>query len=218
MVTPQSGDDANIEADGTPDEQRAAARNRFVYAIAAFDAANAQDPNRDVDEHGVEHPRELLYAQRMSVRLLQYRPDAPETLRLAARAQHLRRWTIPRASYPQGRSGYHRWRNALKTYHADTAGAILREAGYDDASIARVRELLAKENLRQDADAQCLEDVVCLVFLQFYCADFARPRPPEKVSDILRKTWAKMSPRGREAALSLPLPAATRARIEQALQ
>jgi hypothetical protein len=189
---------------------------RYDDAIARIDAANAEDPNR-VRVDGAERPAELVYAERMSEALAQLHPEAPEELRLAARAQHIRRWTVPRASYPAGRAGYHRWRNDLKRRHADWTGAILAEAGYGANEIARVGALIRKEDLKSDAWAQALEDVACLVFLRHYADAFAVKHERAKVIDILRKTWGKMSEEGRRAALCLPLSPALRARLEGAL-
>lgn len=189
---------------------------RFQHAIARFDAANAEDPHPEVFA-GVTYPKELLYAQRMTAWLDRLAPDASEALRLAARCQHIRRWMIPRRDYPMDRHGYLRWRTTLAQFHADTAGAILREVGYDDATIRRVQSLLRKQELKRDADVQCLEDVICLVFLESYCADFAGRHEATKVIDILRKTWKKMSPRGREVARTLPLSAAAQQLLAAAL-
>ena len=137
---------------------------RFAEALRRFDAANAEDPNTEVYE-GKTYPKELLYAQRMTVWLDQLAPDASEVLQLAARCQHIRRWMIPRRDYPMDRRGYLRWRTTLYTFHAETGGDILRDVGYDDATISRVQTLLRKERLKRDAEVQCLEDVICLVFL-----------------------------------------------------
>jgi signal recognition particle subunit SEC65 len=189
---------------------------RFEAAIAAFDAANAEDPNRELVE-GREVPKELAYARRMTHWLERLYPEASEPLRLAARSQHIRRWTHPRENYPMDRIGYLKWRSALKAYHAETAGGIMAEVGYDSASIERVGSLLRKERLKRDPEAQALEDVVCLVFLEHYFADFAVKHEPDKIIDILRKTWTKMSPRGREAALALPMPEEAGALVERAL-
>lgn len=189
---------------------------RYAAAIAAIDAANQEDPNRELWE-GEEHPKELLYSQRMSGWLERFAPDASEALRLAVRAQHIRRWTIPRSDYPEGRAGYKRWRSDLAGFHAATAGEILAEVGYDDATIRRVQGLIRKEQLKRDAEAQCLEDVVCLVFLENYFADFAQKHDEEKLIDILQKTWKKMSPDGHEAALGLALPAGAQEIVEKAL-
>lgn len=186
--------------------------DRFRAAIGRFDAANATDPRRERDAAGAEHPTELLYAQRMSEMLERFAPDASETVRLAARCQHIRRWEIPRDSYPRTPEGYKAWRTRLMDFHADAAGAILREVGYDEGTLSRVQSLLRKERLKRDAETQLLEDVIGLVFLEHYLEGFVADHPDydeAKLADILRKTWLKMSPCGREAALTLvELPAA----------
>lgn len=189
---------------------------RFEVAIARIDAANAEDPNTE-EANGVSHPKELLYGQRMTAWLDRLSPDACEALKLAARAQHIRRWAIPRRDYPMTRTGYLKWRTTLYRFHAEAAAGILREVGYDDATVAAVRSLLGKERLKRDADAQCLEDVACLVFLEHHLADFAPQYDEQKVLAILRKTWKKMSPRGRAAASRSDLPPAARALLDRAL-
>ena len=189
---------------------------RFETAIARFDAANAEDPNTE-EMDGVSQPKELLYAQRITAWLDKLTPDASEALRLAARAQHIRRWAIPRRDYPMTRTGYLKWRTTLYRFHADTAGDILREVGYDDAMVAAVQSLLRKERLKRNPDMQCLEDVICLVFLESYFANFAPQYDEQKVIDILRKTWRKMSPQGQSAARGLALPPAAHALLEKAL-
>ena len=189
---------------------------RFHAAIARFDAANADDPTTEVFE-GVVYPKELLYAQRMTAWLDKLVPEASEALRLAVRCQHIQRWSIPRHTYPMDRHGYLRWRTTLAKFHADTAAAILRDVGYDDATIPRVQTLLRKERLKRDPEVQCLEDVICLVFLESYFAAFATQHDTMKVLDIVRKTWQKMSPRGHEVALTLPMSPEARQLVAQAL-
>ena len=139
----------------------------------------------------------------MTERLAAFTPDAPETVKLAARAQHIRRWEVPRESYPEGRAGYLKWRTDLYKRHGETAGQIMREVGYDDVTIDRVKTLLRKRGLKTDPDVQLLEDVICLVFLQHYFHDFAKKHEDEKLISIIRKTWSKMSERAHEAALAL---------------
>jgi hypothetical protein len=181
---------------------------RFGRALAGFDAANGEDPNRESDG-GLPRPKELLYAERMTAMLARFAPQASETLRLAARCQHIQRWKIPRADYPMTRAGYQQWRLRLRDFHAERAGAILREAGYDDATIGRVGSLIRKERLKADAEAQTLEDIVDLVFLESYLEDFVAKHAgydEAKFVDILRKTARKMSARGRAAALTLITP------------
>ena len=178
---------------------------RFARATAAFDAANREDPNREtVDGH--VRPKELLYAERLTAMLTRFAPDATLPLRLAARCQHVERWKIPRADYPMTRAGYERWRSRLRDYHAERARAILQEAGYDNVTIGRVSSLIRKEALKTDAQAQTLEDVVALVFMESYLDDFVAKHPgydEAKVVDILKKTARKMSARGRASALTL---------------
>jgi hypothetical protein len=183
----------------------------LACAIARFDAANAEDPNREVAD-GREQGKALVYALRMTSMLARFAPDASVPLRLAARCQHLQRWKVPRSDYPMTRAGYHRWRARLRDFHADLAAATLRDVGYDDATIARVRSLIRKEGLKTDPDAQALEDVVALVFLESYLDEFVAGHgdyPAEKFVDILAKTARKMSARGRDAALAaIALPPA----------
>ena len=192
-------------------------QQRFRAAIERIDAANSEDPNREVWD-GQEHPKELLYAQRMSESLEHLAPDAPEVVRLAVRAQHIQRWKIGRTQYPKDRQGYRAWRTELGRFHAETAATILREVGYGPETIGRVQSLLQKKQLKVDPDCQLLEDVICLVFLRYYFADFAEEHDEAKVINILRRTWKKMSPRGQQAALEIELPAPLRTLVEKAIQ
>jgi len=178
---------------------------RFDRALARIDAANALDPNRET-VGGRERPKELVYAERMTAMLRRFAPDASEILRLAVRCQHIQRWTIARSEYAMDRIGYLQWRKRLYKFHAQTAGDILRDAGYDEATIERVGTLLKKEGIKSDADVQTLEDVVDLVFLESYLADFVARHGQydlAKFTDILAKTAKKMSARGRESAVTL---------------
>lgn len=179
--------------------------DRFDRVVALIDEANAADPHRIVDG-GIERPAELVYGERMSARLAAFRADASEALRVAARAQHLERWKLPRSAYPMDKAGYFRWRNEQKRRHAERVAALMEAAGYDAAAGERVQSLVRKENLKRDAEAQALEDVACLVFLEHYLADFAAGRDAGQLADIVAKTWRKMSAAAHRAALDL-LPA-----------
>jgi len=190
--------------------------SKFTEAISLIDLANAVDPNLDWFD-GQEHPKELLYSQRMTSGLEKLEPTASEALRLAARGQHLCRWTIPRDSYPLDRAGYHRWRSDCQQMHAKKLADILRSVGYDETTIGRVQSLVRKELMKLDSEAQLLEDVVCLVFLENYFAEFAREHDEPKLIEIVRKTWKKMSDRGHQAALTLPLSDDCRRIVEKAL-
>lgn len=192
-------------------------RLRERKAIERIDAANGGDPNREV-AGGKARPKELLYSERMSGWLKRLAPGASEALRLAVRAQHIRRWEIPRGRYPAGKAGYHEWRTFLYGFHAEAAGKILREAGYDEATISRVGQLIRKENLKTDPEAQALEDAAALVFLESYFAEFSKQHDEAKLVTILRKTWRKMSKAGRGAALALPFPPALGRIVAQAVE
>ncbi len=189
---------------------------RFRAAIERMDAFNRADPNRETVA-GQDYPKELLYAERMTAWLARLAPEASEALRLAARSQHIGRWTLPRSNYPMERRGYHQWRTELARFHARTAREIMLEAGYDEAIIARVENLLKKTNLKNDPEAQLLEDTACLVFLKHYFSAFAQKHDEQKLIEILQKTWKKMSAQAQQMALTLTLADADRALIEKAL-
>lgn len=181
--------------------------DRFERAITLFDAANAEDPNAEDGQ-----PKELLYSRRMTEMLERFAPDASEAVRLAVRVQHICRWKVPRNSYPMDRNGYLQWRTGLYKFHAETAGQLMRQAGYDEAMIERVQTAVGKKGLKVNAETQLLEDVVDLVFIEHYMLGFAGQHAEyaeEKWLDIVRKTWKKMSDAGRAFALSgqLKLPA-----------
>ena len=176
--------------------------NPYQKALAKIDEINAEDPTKEEFE-GQQISKELLYSKRMSDKLESFEPGAPEYLKIAARAQHIARWRIPRSEYPMDRVGYLRWREELKKMHAELTAKILNESGYETEFIEKVTHLIRKKQLKTDAETQLLEDVICLVFLENYFEDFAAKHEKEKIIDILKKTWSKMSKKGHEAALQL---------------
>jgi hypothetical protein len=195
-------------------------QQRYDRAIALFDAANAQDPNRELI-NGETQAKELIYAIRMSTMLQRFAPDASEAVRLAVRAQHIQRWKIPRDDFPRTPFGYKQWRTGLYKFHAETAARLMREAGYDDEIIERVKTSVAKLGIKVNPETQMLEDVADLVFLEHYLAGFAAQHAEydeAKWIDILQKTWKKMSPGGRAFALSkISLPESLIPLIRKAL-
>jgi len=191
--------------------------DRFKRAIAAIDAANADDPNVIV-VRGRERAKELAHAELVTEWVRRLRPDASEELLLAARAHHVRRWEVPRDSYPDGRSGYLRWRRALHDLHADVAAAALADAGYEPAAIARVQAIIRKRGLTRDAEVQALEDALCLVFLETQFGALAARLDTEKMDDVVRKTLVKMSDAGKQLASTLELDEQERAALERALR
>lgn len=189
---------------------------RFSEAVRRFDEENGRDPNI-VNYEDVAYPHELLYAKRLTDWVLRLCPEASEPLLLAARCQHICRWTVPRSAYEMTRSGYLRWRTDLKRFHASKSAEILREVGYDDATIERVSDLNLKKHLGHDPDCQVLEDALCLVTLQYQLSDLAAKTEPAKMIGILQKTWKKMSKPARDYALALPFSETEKRLIEQAL-
>jgi hypothetical protein len=190
--------------------------DRFARALSLIDQANLQDPNRERWE-GREYPKEYLYSLRMSEWLQRLDPEADEARRLAARAQHIRRWILPRDRYPMTREGYLRWRTELYDFHAHETAAILARAGYGEDVVGRVSAMLKKRGLRRNPDTQTIEDVACLVFLEHYFLPFAGGQEEAKLIDIVQKTWKKMSDPARAAALKLPFPDHVRALLGKAL-
>lgn len=196
-----------------------AVSEHFKDAIALIDAANAEDPNKEIFEDK-EYPKEILYSERMTTWQQKFEPNASEALQLAARAQHICRWKIPRSDYPMNRKGYNDWRTTLAKFHGDTTAEIMKQAGYDDAMCERVKKILLKDRIKfDDPDGQVLEDVICLVFLEFYFVPFAPHYAEPKLISIVQRTWKKMSDRGHETALTLaPLwPAELLASVQKAL-
>ena len=182
-------------------------------AFADIDAANRQDPNL---EHG--EPKELLYSRRMSETLAEFAPQASANLQLAARAQHIERWILPRSDYPMDRAGYKKWRTELGRHHAQKTAEIMAARGFSQEDCDQVSDMLQKKRLKRDPEVQALEDVICLVFLQHYLDDFARKHDEAKLIDIIRKTWKKMSKDGHKAALTLSFSPESGALVQTALQ
>ncbi len=197
-----------------------APQSRVAATLAAIDAANAEDPRRIATNDG-EMGFEELYARRMSDALTRVYPEASDLLQLAVRAQHLRRWEIPRADFPDGRQGYNDWRKTCRAHHAERAGAIMLGLGWSEEEAARVGALIRKERLKKDPESQALENIAALVFLEHYFDDFLakyQSYDDGKIVDILGKTLCKMSPRGHAAALTLSLAPRAKTLVAQALE
>ena len=192
------------------------AETQFHHALRLIDEAHAQDPKK-VTINGIEKPYELHYAQKMSHYLEKRCPAAPEPLRLAIRAQHFRRWEIPRDSYPMTKPGYHAWRTYLKKRQAEMAAQICVECGYGGEDAERVASMIRKDDFKKDEETQILEDVACLVFLDDQFEEFEKEHDEEKIVTILKKTWGKMSEKGHELALEISMSDRAKSLITKAL-
>ncbi len=175
---------------------------KFEIAIALIDKKNAEDIHT-YSSHNLSFSKELLYGQRMYQKLLQFKPKASEELQIAARAQHIGRWEITRNQFPMDRVGYLKWRETLKKMHANLTAEILLEVGYEKTFIDRVSFLINKKMIKKDEESQTIEDVICLVFLEYYFEEFAGKHTEEKIIHILQKTWKKMSNEGHNYALNI---------------
>lgn len=190
---------------------------------ARFNAARAEifqlhngDPTK-VTLDGKEVPYETHYAGKMESYLARRAPDASYVLRLAICAQHLKRWEVPRSSYPMTKAGYHSWRRGLQKRQAALLGHIM-EKSYPSEDVSRAMALVEKEGLKQgEEEVQILEDVACLVFLDDQFDQFKEKHDEEKIVNILKKTWVKMSPKGQEMALEIPMTEECRALVQKAL-
>jgi hypothetical protein len=195
----------NVEAD------------RRRRAIAAFQEENSRDPSLIADRGG-SRPRELVAAERLAAWVQRLEPHASEALVLASHCQHLRRWELPRSEFEPGRIGYLTWRKALARFHADQAARVLRGLGHEETLVLAVRQINLKQGMQSNPDVQTMEDALCLSFLEHELAEFATKHPDDKLRDIIRKTWGKMSERARHLALLLPLPERARLLVQQALR
>ena len=190
--------------------------NKVDRAFELFDAYNKQDPQTIVHE-GVSYPAEFFYALQLYYWVIKLQPAASEPLLLASRCQHIGRWEIDRKNYPAGKAGYYKWRTDLAKFHAEKAAHLLLEAGYTIEETEPVQRIVRKEGLRTDPDVQTMENALCLVFLQFQYKDFIRDHDDEKVMRIVKKSWAKMTSPGREAAATLVFNGREKELLEKAL-
>lgn len=184
----------------------------YTRARELIDAAHAADPNRAA---------ELVYADRMEAWVARLAPEPSPLLRLAARCQHLERWSVPRATFPDGKAGYLKWRQSLYRKQADRAKELLLAAGVPAGEAEEAATWVSKSAMKTNAGSQALEDAACLVFLENEIGDFAAQHadyPREKFVDILKKTWRKMSPGAQQAALALDLPPAIGALVREAVR
>lgn len=194
--------------------------SKYEKALALIDRAHQDDPNTITTNTNETIPYELHYAQKMTSYLTRLNPEANELLRLAIRAQHLRRWEVPRSSYPATKIGYHAWRSGLQRRQAELVEGMCVESGYTAEQAGRVGALVRKEDLKAgDPDTQTLEDVACLVFLDDQFEKFEKELgDEEKMVGILRKTWGKMSDSGRKEALEIQLSDRARGLVQRALE
>lgn len=190
--------------------------NSLENVLAQLTAAHQKDPNQETWENEV-FPAEWLYIRRITDRLKTFSPEASSELIVAANCQHLCRWEIERTRFPEGRIGYYQWRNYLSDYQFQKAREIILGAGFDAEFADRVKMIVKKENIFTNPEAQTLEDVVCLVFMEFYLDDFIRTKSELNMATVILKTWNKMSEKGHQEALKIKFSDETLLVIKKAL-
>lgn len=190
--------------------------NKLDIAFQQFDDYNRTDPNI-FSWDNIAYPQEYFLAQKLYEWVLKLNHNASEELLLASRSQHIGRWEIPRESYPDGRDSYLKWRKDLSLFHADKASVMMKQAGYNDEQITRVRQIILKQKIKVDPDVQTMENALCLVFLEFQYENFHHHHPADKVVNILRKSLLKMDKHGHQFALSLNYSKEGLSLIEEAL-
>jgi hypothetical protein len=183
--------------------------SRLNTVLSAIDQINSEDPNQTL-VNGHSQPNELLYGQYMTTCLEQYFPQSNELLQIAVRAQHIKRWHLKRTEFEAGKAGYYQWRIEQGKFHAQLTKSLMLKNDYSENEAETTAGILRKEKLKTNSDTQTLEDVACLVFLQYYFDEFAAKYTEKnneaKIIRIVKMTWGKMSERGHEIALSLTLP------------
>lgn len=183
--------------------------SKLEKTLNAIDSINQEDPNTTIIDDKAQ-PKELVYGLYMTECLSKYWPQANEFLQIAVRAQHIKRWHLKRSEFPEGKQGYLTWRKELGKFHAQTTKALMLDNGYSEEEAEKTACIIRKEKLKRNLDSQTLEDVACLVFLQYYFDEFAakytKADNEAKIIRIVQLTWKKMSERGHEIALSLTLP------------
>ena len=189
---------------------------KLQAVLLAIDEINSQDPNKTIIK-GKEQAKELLYGHYMTACIEKYWPNSDELLQIAVRAQHIKRWHLKRTEYEAGKAGYFKWRIAQGKFHAELTKTLMLEHGFNESEAEITAQILRKEKLKSNPNSQTLEDVACLVFLQYYFDEFAAKHSEEKIIRILQKTWAKMSDKAHDIALSLTLPEHLATLVKKAL-
>jgi len=191
--------------------------NEWDRIIGAIDEYNLADPISEVFEDETLKS-EVVYSIRVT-RWIQRLVESPsKELLVAARGAHIGRWEVPRKRYPEGLKGYYEWKTFLLKHHAEKVREILVLYKIDPITITTITNIIMRKNLKENSDAQALEDAVCLVFLEMQLLPLMTKTTEDKVINAIQKTWKKMSLRGQEMALSIDLPNEAKQVIKKALK
>jgi hypothetical protein len=192
------------------------ADSQLKKVIERIEAGLKEDPRKE-KAGGMEGPRDWLFTKRVVEWASKLTPNPSESLLIAAWGHDLHRWRISRESYPMNTVGYHKWRTAQSKLSADETEKILKEVGYDEKTIARVRELILKTTFPEDPESRVLEDADCLAFLETKFESYLDEWDEPKVIRILKGTLEKMTPAAKELAKTIPYSDKALRLIEKAL-
>jgi hypothetical protein len=168
---------------------------QYKTAIDLIDKVHNQDPTSDTID-GVKIKAELLYSNRMLSVLEKVAPDASLELKLAAKCQHISRWSIPRATFSMDKKGYYQWRAAIMEHQLSVTTSVLKQAEINDQRIEIIVDALKNKADKTNLNASIIEDTACLTFIKWYLVPFAGQFDAVKAKIILQKTAGKMSERG----------------------
>jgi hypothetical protein len=168
---------------------------QYKTAIELIDKVHNQDPTSDTID-GVKIKAELLYSNRMLSVLEKVAPDASLELKLAAKCQHISRWSIPRATFSMDKKGYYQWRAAIMEHQLSVTTSVLKQAEINDQRIEIIVDALKNKADKTNLNASIIEDTACLTFIKWYLVPFAGQFDAVKAKIILQKTAGKMSERG----------------------
>jgi hypothetical protein len=176
----------------------------YKKACLAIDEVHAKDANIELVD-GVEMAAELIYSQRMLKVLTEFLVDADYKISLAAQCQHFERWAVARSLYPMDKKGYFQWRKAIMEYQLKRTSEVLASCGIALNDIEGIRDVLQNRGKKDHVQGQVIEDVACIVFVEWYLAAFAAKHEQDKVIGIVKKTVKKISEEGMKAISTRPL-------------
>lgn len=190
---------------------------RLRRTLERIDEENMKDPTKEAWE-GSEMPCAWVYGQRMTQWLLKLQPEPSPELQIAARAQHICRWEIPRDTFPANRKGYLDWRVRMYDFHSEKTLAIMEELGWDEDAQYQVNFYLHKRCLQTNREVQFLEDAACLIFIEHHLLEFAKEHRDQKVVRIIQKTWDKMTEQGHREVYAIALPDEVHALLDKVMR
>lgn len=190
---------------------------QYHKAIIAIEQIHSKDITQE-QHNGSLIPAEFLYGKRMLKTLELVSPESSYAMKLAVQCQHLQRWGVPRSSYTYDRRGYHEWRREVMKYQLEQTINLLSSISIDEIDIKWIAQVINAQENKADSNGLIIMDTACLVFLKWYMEPFAKKHESEKVLDILKKTFRKMSTDAQNLISKLDLPESSLQVLNQAIR